>query len=97
MFWPGDSLVVNVYTYYEPGVPLSLWARSWKNRGWKPKILMPGAKKVRPTVSPWLINFSLRPTKTLAGKIKNFPATGPLVLFPDGMTEEQMVACGREI
>lgn len=84
---------MNVFAYYCEGAPLSLWVRSWKSRGWKPKILMKGAKRVRPTVGCWVINYSLRPRRQV--RPKKFGEKGwgnaPVVAYPEHFDEVQIL------
>ena len=83
--------------YSEADLPIArLWLRSWKAHGWKTGISFSKGVSFR------LINFGL-PRRGAPPKLKSkaFGAPGwetaPLVRFPSGVTEEQILNCGRSI
>lgn len=80
---------------------LRVWVRSWEKQGWTPRLIF--QRSVDPgtslKVTPQVINFSYR------GRTKRrticFGSPGwrkaPLVRFPDNVTEEQILSCGRPL
>lgn len=86
-----------VARYSEADLPLArLWLRSWKAHGWTTGI------RFNQGISLRVINFSL-PKRGAPAKLvpKKYGSPGwekaPLVKFPSGVTEEQILNCGRSI
>lgn len=84
--------------YCEKDLPLArIWLRSWKARGWRTGVRLAGKG-----ISLRVINFSL-PRRGAPEKLvsKKFGSRGwessPLVKFPAGATEEDVLSCGRPL
>lgn len=79
---------------------LRVWVRSWKNRGWTPRLVFNGATKHGRSlkVTPYVINFSHRKGSCrIVQHGKQGWKEADLVRFPDGTTEDFVLNCGREI
>jgi len=89
--------VANVIARYcEADLPLArIWLRSWKARGWKTGIRFDTGISFR------IINFSHRLRDRGRPKAKKYGTRGwlnaPLVKFPPGTTEADVINCGRPL
>lgn len=82
------------------GELLRVWDRSWRARGWKTKIILPGEAECGLVVPYWWINFSYRPS------MRNYTTrsfgdeewmTADVVKFRADITELQILECGRSL
>jgi hypothetical protein len=96
---------MKVFARYEPGHAgvFRLWFRGWKARGWTPKLVNDRKRIGRPgglTVSMWDMNFSARKKEAWALRA-DYGAPGwesaPIVTFPPGTTEDDILKCGRAL
>jgi hypothetical protein len=84
--------------YAEKDIALArVWFRSWKARGWRTGVRLGGSG-----ISFRVINFGLaRRGAPEKNKSKKLGARGwltsPLVKFPPGSTEDDVLNCGREL
>jgi hypothetical protein len=84
------------------GELIRIWDRSWRLRGWKTKILLPGEGPVSELcVSFRTLNFSYRKPEGFGPVAIHFGEPlwmeAPLVIFPKDVTEQQILECGRSI
>ena len=79
---------------------LRVWVRSWKNRGWTPRLIFKGSVKPGRSLklTPYVINFSHRrgPRRIVSHGNKGWREAA-LVLFPVGTTEDFILDCGRPL
>lgn len=81
---------------------LRIWARSWEQQGWSAHILRDD-RRGKLVCDCCLINFSLSNPRKKPRRLywKKFGEPGwkeaPLVLFPDYMTELEILECGRSL
>lgn len=91
--------IFTVYSEAQAGI-LRLWAQSWKARGWTPKLVTRKKEKQGRFSYSFVINFSQRPTRKPLRPVK-FGARGwqdaPLVRFPETVTVQQVLDCGRVV
>ena len=84
------------------GELLRVWDRSWRLRGWKTRILLPGESVWEGSlVTPYQwINFSQKKFD-LHFMVSDFGkmewTSSPVVIFPEGVTEQQILECGRSL
>jgi len=93
--------VANIIARYcEKELPLArVWIRSWRARGWKTGIRFDKRER---WVSLRVINFSLKRRGSPEQlKWKRYGVRGwltsPLVKFPAGATEDDVLNCGRPL
>lgn len=80
---------------------LRVWVRSWKNRGWTPRLVFSDSVKHGRSLklTPFVINFSHRPggKRRISDYGKRGWLLSPLVRFPAGSTEDTVLDCGRPL
>lgn len=87
---------------------IRLWMRSWKARGWRPRIYFGNSvpadfREGKDTEAPCnLINYSWSPRRpcTVAWDFSSPPAQNheaDVVIFPQHATEAQILNCGRSL
>jgi hypothetical protein len=79
---------------------LRVWVRSWKNRGWTPRLIFNGTAKQGRSLklSPYVINFSYkRGPRRIVDHGKSGWREASLVRFPAGTPEDFVLSCGRPL